>query len=159
MGINIIATIGKNNELGKYNNLIWNIPMDLVFFEEMTYNKVVIMGRKTFETMPNRFPRRLNVVISSKDLEANYDVICFNDLLEALATFEHKDVYLVGGQTLYYEAFPLVDTMYLNEVNDIDYCAEAYFPGFDASEWNVEVLETNEFDGLEYQRKKYVRKK
>jgi len=81
MGINIIAAIGKNNELGKDNKLIWKLPKDLRFFKEMTLDKTIIMGRKTFESLPNKLPRRNNVVISSRNLDEYCDVICYHELV------------------------------------------------------------------------------
>lgn len=159
MGINIIAAIGKNNELGKDNKLIWKLPKDLMFFKDMTMGKYIIMGRKTYESLPGNLPGRMNVVISSKNLEQYCDVICFHDLLEALAAFEEEDVFVIGGQSIYEQAIDVADTMYLTEVDAEDYCADAYFPIIDKSEWNVSELESGIDNGISYKRKKYVRKK
>jgi len=159
MGINIIAAIGKNNELGKDNKLIWKLPKDLRFFKEMTLDKTIIMGRKTFESLPNKLPRRNNVVISSRNLDEYCDVICYHDLLDALIAYSNEDVFVIGGQSIYEQALDFTDTMYLTEVNEEDYCADCYFPNFDKQEWNVKELESGIDNGIEYTRKKYIRKR
>lgn len=159
MSVNIIAAIGQNNELGKDNKLIWKLPKDLHFFKGMTMDKYVIMGRKTYESLPNNLPGRILVVISSQDLEQYCDVICFHDLIDALAAFEHEDVFIIGGASIYEQAMPFVDKMYLTEVNEVEYCADAYFPAFNKRDWNIQTLDEGIDNGIEYQRNKYVRKK
>ena len=159
MGINIIAAVGKNYEIGKYNKLIWHLPKDLQFFKEMTMGKYVIMGRNTFESLPNNLPGRICIVISSKDLEKYSDVICYHDLVDALAEFEDEEIFVIGGQSIYQQAIEVADTMYLTELNEFDYEADTYFPYFDKNEWNVNHLESGIDNGISYQRNKYVRKK
>lgn len=159
MGINIIAAIGKNNELGMNNKLIWKLPKDMAFFKEMTMGKYVVMGRKTFESLPNGLPGRTMVVISSRDLDLVCDVICYHDLVDALAALENQDVFIIGGASIYEQALPFVDTMYLTEVNKEEYGADAYFPNFNLSDWNVKKIESGVDNGIGYKRNKYVRKK
>ena len=67
--ITMIAAIGKNNELGKENNLLWHLPEDLKFFKEQTIGKKVILGRKTLESLPGLLPKRVHLVLTSQDLE------------------------------------------------------------------------------------------
>lgn len=159
MGINIIAAIGENNELGMNNKLIWKLPKDLKFFKKTTMGKYVVMGRKTFESLPKSLPGRVMVVVSSKDLESCCDVICYHDLVDALAALEEKDVFIIGGASIYEQAIDVADTMYLTEVGATEYNADAYFPQFDKKEWNIEHLESGIDNGISYQRNKYVRKK
>ena len=68
MDINIIAAIGKNNELGKNNDLIWKFKEDMKFFKEITMGHPVVMGRKTFESLPNILTGRKNIVISGHNI-------------------------------------------------------------------------------------------
>ena len=68
MNINLIAAIGKNNELGKNGNLIWNIKEDMKFFKNTTMGHPIVMGRKTFESLPKVLPGRKNIVMSSKKI-------------------------------------------------------------------------------------------
>lgn len=159
MGINIIAAIGKHNELGMDNRLIWKLPNDLRFFKEMTMGKYVVMGRKTFESLPKALMGRTMVVISSRNLDNYCDVICFHDILDALIAFENEDIFIIGGQSIYEQAIDFADTMYLTEVDAEEYNADAYFPIFNPKEWRVEKLDSGIDNGIGYKRNKYVRKK
>ena len=80
-------------------------------------------------------------------------------MLEALSDLEDKDVFVIGGQSIYEQAIDVADTMYLTELNAVEYCADTYFPPFDKSEWNIEHLESGVDNGISYQRNKYIRKK
>ena len=159
MGVNIIAAVGNNFELGKDNKLIWKLPKDMAFFKEMTMGKYVVMGRKTFESLPTELRGRTMVVISSRELEKVCDVICYHDLIDALAALEEEDIFIIGGASIYEQALDFADTMYLTEVDAEDYYADAYFPIFNPKEWKVEKLESGVDNGFEYKRNKYVRKK
>jgi len=160
MAVNIIAAVGENYELGMDNKLIWKLPKDLQFFKEMTMGKYVVMGRKTYESLPkNGLPGRICVVISSHNLEQYCDVICYHELVDALAAFENEDVFVIGGQSIYEQAIDLADIMYLTELNACEYCADTYFPYFDKKEWNIQHLDSGIDNGISYQRNKYVRKK
>lgn len=159
MSINIIAAIGKNNELGKNNKLIWQLPKDLRFFKKMTMGNFVVMGRKTFESLPKSLPGRTMVVVSSQNLEQFCDVICFHDFIDALTALENEELFIIGGQSIYEQALPFADTMYLTEINEEDYEADAYFPNFEKSDWNIKELESGTDNGIYYTRNKYVRKK
>ena len=161
MNINIIAAIGENNELGKDNKLIWRMPKDLRFFKEMTMGQIVVMGRKTFESLPTRLPGRSKIVISSKRIDLYADAICYQDPSEILVDFENdeRDIFIIGGESIYKLFLPVADNMYLTEIQETDPYADAYFPIFDKSEWNTINLENGVDNGHFYKRKKYVRKK
>lgn len=159
MSVNIIAAIGKNNELGKDNNLIWRLPKDLKFFKETTMGNYIVMGRKTFESLPKKLPGRISVVISRNNLEIDNDIICYHNLEEALNELSNKDIFIIGGASIYEQTLPYADILYLTHVEASDKEADAYFPIFDEQEWNIENLEEGIDNGMEYQRKKYVRKK
>ena len=159
MGVNIIAVIGKNNEIGLNNKLIWRLPKDLKFFKETTIGKYVLMGRKTYESLPKKLKGRTMVVVSSKNLEESNDVICYHNLVEALTSLQNEDVFVIGGQSIYEQTISLADTMYLTEVKAKEPYADAYFPKFNKKEWNVEEIESGIDNGNYYTRNKYVRKK
>lgn len=159
MSVNIIAVIGRNNEIGKNNKLIWRLPKDLKFFKDMTMGKYVVMGRKTYESLPNNLPGRTCIVISSHKLDSFCDAIFYDDLDVALATFDDSDVFVIGGQSIYRQAIKVADTMYLTEVEAEDSYADAYFPRINKNEWDIEELESGIDNDILYKRKKYVRKK
>lgn len=144
MKFKIIACINKNLALGKDGNLLYHIKGDLANFKRMTTNNVIIMGRKTFESLPNSqpLPNRINVIVTNNidynvdsSFENVYIVHSVEDAIELCdMLFEDKTCFVVGGQTLY-SAFlgrDLVDLMYLTEVND-DAEGDAFFPQIDES--------------------------
>jgi len=161
VSVNIIAAIGRNNELGKDNRLIWMLPKDLRFFKQKTMGKYILMGRKTYESLPRKLDGRICVVISSKNIDDYSDALCFHDFIDALSFFEGRedDIYIIGGQSIYEQALPFVDAMYLTEIDAVDYYADAYFPKFNKNEWTIQKLDSGIDNGIEYQRNRYVRKK
>ena len=82
--ITIIAAIGKNRELGKDNQLIWRIKEDMMFFKENTMGKPIVMGRKTFESLPKKLPNRKHIILTSKNLSLDEDIIVCHSLEEVL---------------------------------------------------------------------------
>ena len=169
MSVIMVAAIGRNNELGKDNKLIWRIPEDMKFFRELTTGKIcksnskenyVVMGRKTFESLPGDLPDRKMVVISRKNLDDNYDVDCYHSIEDVVANFKNEDIYIIGGATIYEQFLPFTDTMFLTEIDSEDYEADAYFPWFNTEEWEKEnILEGTVYKNIFYERNKYVRKR
>ena len=159
--LSIIVAKAKNNIIGKDNKILWHLPADLKSFKEKTEGHTIIMGRKTFESLPRGLPGRKMIVISSKKLDSYFDISCYQNLEDALSYFmeEDEDFFIIGGQSIYEQSMPYVDNMYLTHINAEEPCADAYFPYFEESDWNIELLETGVDNGLEYERKKYVRKK
>ena len=162
----LVAAIGKNNELGLDNNLIWRIQEDLSFYRRLTLHNNIIMGRKTFESMPPRALEERNVfVISSKNLDQNYNINCFNSI-EALLDYVRitdEPFIVVGGSQIYNELLPYVNIMYLTEIDEYAN-ADTFFPEINMDEWNVETIYyNNEVDytsgNIPYVRNKYVRKR
>lgn len=160
MDVNIIAALGKHNEIGKDGKLIWKLPKDLKFFKEKTMGKYVIMGRKTFESLPNDLPGRKMIVISKNNVDDYWDVICFHSLSEALKSLKSEDVvYIIGGQSIFEQALPIADNMYLTHIDEEDFYADTYFPSFDKKDWTIQKLDSGVDNGYEYKRNRYIRKK
>lgn len=142
MKLTIIATIGKNNELGKCNDFIWNAYGDLSFFEEKTKNKIIVMGRKTYETLPHYFENIKYVILTRTGdnyPENSIVFISFNKLLEYLNTLE-EEVFVIGGESIYRQLMPYVNTMYLTEIEMEEKEADAFFPFFNKLDWKVETF-------------------
>lgn len=162
----LVAAIGKNNELGLDNNLIWKIQEDLSFYRNLTLHNNIIMGRKTFESMPPRALENRNVyVLSKKKLDQNYNVNCFNNIETLLDYVRITDepFIVVGGSRVYEEFLPFVNIMYLTEIDEYAN-ADTFFPEINIDEWDVEmVYYNNEVDytsgNIPYVRNKYVRKR
>lgn len=159
----LIAAHGYNNEIGVNNSLPWHIKEDLQFYKSMTLDKSIIMGRKTFESMPlEALKRREPIVLSSHALDKQCDVTCFNDiniLLDYVKAFPEKDFMVVGGAEIYKALLPYVDTMYLTEIYKEFWKADTYFPPVDYRYWDSVKIADHMDEELPYERNVYVRKK
>ena len=109
MSYTIIAAIGKNNELGRNNELIWHLPNDLKFFKEITTGHTIIMGRKTLESLPKLLPNRHHIVLSSKEKfeEPIEHYKTLKNLLESLKDRE-EEMFVIGGASIYKEFIDIV---------------------------------------------------
>jgi dihydrofolate reductase len=139
--ISMIAAIGKNNELGKDNDLIWHIKEDLQFFKEKTMHKPIVMGYKTLESLPKLLPGRKHIVLTRRDLKLDPEIIILHskeELLEYAITHQ-EELMIIGGASIYNQMIDDADTMYLTEI-DAEADADCYFPEIKENEWEKEVL-------------------
>lgn len=160
MSYTIIAAIGKNNELGRNNELIWHLPNDLKFFKETTTGHTIIMGRKTLESLPKLLPNRHHIVLSSKeDFEESIERYkTLKELLESLKNRE-EEMFVIGGASIYKEFIDIADKMYLTEIDSECKDADAYFPEFNESDWDRTIIKENEDNGITYKHVLYKRSK
>jgi len=164
--LSLVAAIGKYNELGLDNHLIWKIKEDLEFYRNLTLHQNIIIGRKTFNSMPSCALQKRNVfVLSSTPLDKHYDVNLFDNIESLLKYIEitHREFIVVGGASIYETFLPYVDTMYLTEIDDYA-IADTYFPSIDFNDWDVETIFNHEAnyknkDDISYIRNKYVRRR
>jgi dihydrofolate reductase len=147
----IIVAKGKNNEIGKDNDLLWRISDDLKRFKKITTGHTIVMGRKTFDSLPKgALPNRRNIVLSSQK-RAIENVEVFTSI-EAIieACKADKKVFIIGGASLYELFIDKVENLYLTQVDE-SFEADVFFPEFDINEWetlNIEEVEAgdkNEF--------------
>ena len=140
----LIAAIAKNNAIGVENKLIYWLPNDLKRFKELTTGHTIIMGSNTFRSLPKgALPNRRNIVLSRKQTEFT-GCETFSSIEEALANCTNEEiVYIIGGEMLYRTALPMADILCLTEVDDTPEKADAFFPQFARSEW--EVIEKEEY--------------
>ena len=137
--INIIASVGKNGELGINGNLIWHIKDDLIFFRNMTLNHDIIMGRKTFESLPKLLDRRNHIVLTRGKIDNDNIEVCNN--IKALVTrYQNKDAFVIGGASIYREFIDYCENIYLTEIDDICENADTFFPEFDKSDYFKVIL-------------------
>lgn len=145
--INIIAAVAENNAIGLNGKLLYWLPADLKRFKALTTGHTIIMGRKTFDSLPKgALPNRRNVVLtrSKRTFEG---AETFPSLATALASCSaEEEVYIIGGASVYAEALPLADRLCLTEVHNTPKEADAFFPAFDHSEWDVAFREEHEPD-------------
>lgn len=156
--ISLIAAVGKNNELGLDNHLIFNIPGDLKFFRNTTLGKTVIMGRKTYESIGKPLPKRINIVVSNslKETDGITIINSFEEVLEKYLNSE-EEVFILGGESLYNYFINYAQNIYLTKVY-ANAVADKYFPSFDENNYNQTLLGENKENNLEYKHILYRRK-
>lgn len=159
MTVSMIVAKGRNNEIGKNNDLLWHISEDLKFFKATTMGKSIIMGRKTFQSLPKALPGRKNIVISrNPDFDAPGAVVVTN-AKDAVKESETEEVFIIGGGSIYNEFFPIADKLYITEVDYEDKEADVFFPEVDLSRWDKEILGEGVENSISYRFTLYTRKK
>ncbi len=146
--INIIACIAKNGAIGQNNQLLYHLRADMEHFKALTTGHTIIMGRKTYESLPNgALPHRKNVVVS-QSLEHIEGCIVCHSLEEALSQAEQ--LYIIGGASIYEAALPLANHLYLTVVDDEPKAADTYFPAINWEEWSVDSRTEKKEHGLSF---------
>ena len=147
MSITIIAAVAENGCIVKDGKLPWHLPEDLKHFKEVTTGNTVIMGRKTWESLPEKFrplPHRKNVVITRQlDYSVPQEVSVFSSLESALNEYAHHSVMIIGGAEIYRQAFPLADKLELTRIHQrVE--GDAFFPIINSAEWKEARRENHE---------------
>ena len=150
MNLTIIAAIGKNNELGKNNDLIWSLPNDLKFFKEKTTGHTIAMGKNTFYSLGRVLPNRKHVVFAEEGIKFPSEVTVFHSLEDFLNNYKSDDeIFIIGGASIYSQFINHVNKMYLTEVDD-EADADVYFPKFNKDEWKKTIIYSNSDNGINY---------
>lgn len=163
--MNVIAAVDNNWAIGYQGSLLVRIPSDQKMFREMTEGKVIVMGRKTLETFPQKQPlkNRVNIVLSRDKGYTVKDAVVVHsikELMDELKKYDGNDIFVVGGASVYEQMLPYCDTAHITKI-DYAYQADAHFPNLDVMpEWELtaDSDEQTYFD-LEYYFLKYQRKK
>ena len=159
--MNLIVAVDKNWAIGKDNKLLVSIPQDMKFFRETTMGKVVVMGRKTLESFPGGQPlkKRTNIVLTRDKNYKVKDAIVVHgveELLEELKNYDEKEIYVIGGESIYRALLPYCKVAHVTKI-DHAYEADTYFPNLDEMEdWKVTgVSEEQTYFDLEYESVRY----
>lgn len=147
MSLALIAAIAKNNCIGKDGKLPWHLPEDLKHFKELTVGKPVLMGRKTWESLPENvrpLPERVNIVITRQQ---NYPVPegvkLYDNVMDAVLENPDEDIMVIGGGEIFRETIGLADTLYITHVDQtVD--GQAFFPTIDPALWKETARENHE---------------
>ena len=141
MKLILIVAVGKNNEIGKDNNLIWHIKEDLQFFKNMTINQKILMGKNTFLSFPKPLKDRKHIVISTSLELEDKSIEVFRSIDEFFDTYKdsEEEIYVIGGASIYKAFLPLCEELYITEI-DNSFEADTYFPEFDKSMYDKEEL-------------------
>ena len=153
--ITLIAAIGRNRELGLNNQLLWKIPEDMKHFREYTTGKVVVMGRKTFESIGSKpLPNRENVVISSIEYS---DVVSADNIDTALVLqYIRPEVVIIGGASIYNQTIGIADKLVITHI-DADFDADTFFPKIDLDKWKINNVVESGNEEYNYRFVEYIR--
>ena len=160
--IAIIAARSINNVIGKDGRIPWNIKGEKQQFKELTTGSIVVMGRKTYEEIGFPLPNRKTIVVSrTKSFEGEnlFTAASVKEAVQKTSQLDSTaDIYFAGGYGIYKEAIPLVDVMYITEVQLFVEGGNVFFPDFDDDAFEKSVGETAGED-IKYTRTIYTRKK
>ncbi len=161
--LKILVAFDENRVIGKNNALIWHLPADLKRFKALTTGQVIIMGRKTYESIGRPLPNRTTVVISrQQDLKIE-GVILAHSVEEAILkakSISRDDIFIVGGAEIYQLSLPLADQILVTQLHDI-FEGDAFFPEISPAIWEVAEQErgvTDEQNAYQFSYITYARK-
>lgn len=156
--INMIVCKNNFDYIGKDNKMLYHIPKDLAFFKRKTVNHVIIMGRKTFESLPGMLPNREHWVITrDSSFNKTRSFSSIDDVLEAIDP--NVDYYIIGGGEIYKQFMPYANCLYITEVDDFK-VGDVRFPSIDMTKWNLSIsrADFDEKSGLNIIFKNYLKK-
>lgn len=169
MKLSLIVAMGQNREIGKDNDLMWHLPTDMKFFKDTTKGRTVIMGRKNYESIPEKFrplPHRTNIVISRNgNYEAPecYVVASIGEAASIAKELGETEAFIIGGAQIYDLSLRLLpmDVMYITHIEKAFPDADAFFPEVNFNDWNSETIFeniANEIDTIPFKIVKYTKK-
>mgnify|MGYP003298897269 CR=1 FL=1 len=132
----IIAAVADYNAIGYKNDLLFKIPADMQHFKDLTLGNVVIMGRKTYESIGKPLTCRDNIVVTSHDIEGVHCVRSIEDAYRLAEKLDGEKIFVIGGGQLYEAAFPYTEYLDITEIA-MSTAADTYFPEISAGEWVV----------------------
>lgn len=161
--LNVIAAIGKNNELGKNGDLVWRIPDDLKKVKELTMGHPIIMGRKTYESIGRPLPGRTNIIITRDSSYEAKGCVVTDSLKSALDAAKRApgpdEIFIFGGTSIYEAALPKTDRLYLTSIDAVDKEADTFFPKYTDDFVMSAHHGVREYEGLKYEWVELERKK
>ncbi len=157
--LTLIAAIGRKNELGKNNTLIWHFKEDMQFFKNNTIGKPVIMGMNTLRSLPHLLKDREHLVLTTQDIEIPGVKIFHSkdELLDYVGTLG-KECMVIGGASIYKQLIEESNRMLLTEIEAEDPQADVFFPRINENDWDCFTLSEHEDKGIKYKHLEYKRK-
>jgi len=152
--IALVAAISRTNQLGYQNKLLCHLPNDLKYFKQITTSgdhNIVVMGRKTFESIGKPLSHRINIVLTKDKKFHCRGVFTYHSIEEVLRQYKHygeskPNLFVIGGEQIYRQFLRYADRIYLTIIDHTFENADAYFPKFDLNEWKVISNIKNEAD-------------
>lgn len=146
----IVAT-AENNAIGKGNDLLWHLPEDFKHFKRTTMAKPLIMGRKTFQSLPGILPGRPHIIITRQGFEHDGVAITgsIDEAIQEAQTHNTDEIFIIGGAQIYEQTLPLIDRLYLTRVHQ-NFDGDAFFPELNMNEWDIAESSEHEHNGLTF---------
>jgi len=162
MNISIIVAIAANNAIGKDNDLLWHISRDLKRFKELTNGHYIVMGKKTYYSLPKRpLPNRTNMVITDVPGEQIDDCLMAYSIEDAIGKMDKENEnFIIGGGSIYRQFLPYADKLYITRVHK-EFEADTFFPEIPLEEWELlakEDVTDDEQNDFTYSFEIYKRK-
>mgnify|MGYP000088055940 CR=1 FL=1 len=156
--ITLIAAIDENRVLGKDNKLIWHLTEDLKRFKRLTTNHAIIMGRRTFESLPKALPKRHNIVVTRNRNYSKEGVTVCHRLVEAIAcASDDEQPFIIGGGQIYEQAIKLASVIELTKIHD-QFEGDVFFPEIDNEEWTIINEQRMKHPKFDYSFITYIKK-
>ncbi|MTW20750.1 dihydrofolate reductase [Allochromatium palmeri] len=141
----LVAAMDETRVIGRDNALPWHLPADLVHFKALTLDKPILMGRKTWESLPGRLPRRRHLVVSRDPAYRAEGCEVFGTLESAIAAVDDPQLMVVGGASIYAQALPLASRLSLTIVQ-AQVAGDVRFPTWNPAEWREIAREARAAD-------------
>lgn len=151
--VSLIVAMDRNRGIGRDNDLMWHLPNDMRFFKETTENQIVVMGRKNYDSIPEKYrplPNRENVILTKNTSFEASNCSIFHSLDGALSAYQsdkNRKFFIIGGGQIYKLALEakILEEMFITHI-DGNYDADTFFPDFNESDWNKELLMSQAID-------------
>lgn len=153
MKVALIVAMDQSRGIGKNNDLMWDLPVDMKFFKDTTQGQVVVLGRKNYESIPEKYrplPNRENAVLTRNKSYQAEGALVFYSLEECLKHYSdetERTIFIIGGGEIYRQAMEMdvIDEMYITHIEQ-NYDADTFFPNFELNHWTSETLFTHNKD-------------
>ncbi|OGH85416.1 MAG: hypothetical protein A2493_01695 [Candidatus Magasanikbacteria bacterium RIFOXYC12_FULL_33_11] len=149
--LSLIAAISENNCIGKDNALLWDIPEDMKHFKNVTFGHIVLMGRNTWESIPEKFrplPNRKNIVITrDMNYEVPEGVEIYSSIDEALERYKNENVFIIGGSSIYKQTIEKAEQLFITEVHKV-VDGDVFFPEIDKNLFKE--IEREKHEGFDF---------
>ena len=151
--VSLIVAMDRNRGIGRDNDLMWHLPNDMRFFKETTENQIVVMGRKNYDSIPEKYrplPNRENVILTKNTSFEASNCSVFHSLDAALSAYQsdkNRKFFIIGRGQIYKLALEakILEEMFITHI-DGNYDADTFFPDFNESDWNKELLMSQAID-------------
>jgi len=151
MIVSIIVAVSENNVIGFNNDLIWSLPDDMKFFTKKTTGHHVLMGRKNYDSIPEKYkplPNRVNIVVTRREMESSGNLQVVNDIdkgIEIARKNGETELFIIGGGEIYKQTLSKVDKIYLTRIHG-EFEGDTFFPELDMDLWNEYSGEKHSID-------------